>query len=551
MTQNLALADLLFPKTNLTAQDIAEKYPPRQLPEGAAVTRLAPSPTGFIHMGNLVPALTSKRLAQQSNGVFYLRIEDTDQKREVEGGVEAIIDGLEGFGISFDEGDFGDSEIGAYAPYRQRRRADIYAVFARQLVEQGLAYPCFCSEQELEDMRTKQQEQKENFGYFGQWAACRNLTFEQIKQKIDAGQSYVLRFRAPEDATVRVKFTDLVKGDLEFPQNNMDLVLLKSDGIPTYHFAHAVDDHFMGTTHVVRGDEWLATLPMHLQLFDALGFKRPKYLHISPLMKMDGESKRKLSKRKDPELALEFYHQEGFYPPAVIEYLLTLLNSNFEEWRIKNPETDNGEFKFSAKKMSNSGALFDLDKLNDISKNILCKLTAQQILDNLLIWSAKYDPEFFALLDKNNDYARDILQIGRGVAKPRKDIATWSGAKEYMSFFYDEYFSPDYAFPENLAKEDISAILQGYQQFYTQAADQQDWFAKLKEFAAGLGFSPDTKEYKLDPDSYKGHVGDVSMVLRIAITGRAQSPDLYEVMNILGTQKTIERLQRAEKCCCK
>ena len=539
------LANLLFPDITTTPADIEAMYPPRSLPEGAKVTRIAPSPTGFMHLGNLFSAIVSERLAHQSGGVFFLRIEDTDLKRAVEGGVETIIRVFNHYGLNFDEGATIEGDKGAYGPYRQRQRAKIYQTFAKVLVEQGLAYPCFCTEEELNEMRQQQQEMKINFGYYGQWAKCRDLTFEQIEENIQAGKPYVLRFRSPGDPNKRFVHRDLVKGDIELPENDQDIVLLKSDGIPTYHFAHVIDDHFMGTTHVVRGEEWLATLNIHLQLFRTLGWKPPKYVHTAQLMKMDGGSKRKLSKRKDPELALDFYNAEGYPVPSVLEYLMTLLNSNFEDWRIANPTAPMDDFQFTTKKMGNSGSLFDIDKLKDVSKNTISVMSADEVYNEVTGWAKDYDQQLYTLLTSDEQKAKAIFAIGRGGAKPRKDIAIWSEVKDYLAFFYDELYVPATAYPENVAKEDAIAILTQYKGIYSPADDGDTWFEKVRELGSALGFAAKPKDYKKNPDQYKGHVGDVSQVIRLAITGRTNSPDLCSVMQILGEETCQKRLDEA------
>ncbi|MBC8571066.1 glutamate--tRNA ligase [Zongyangia hominis] len=542
---NLALAELLFPDVTATPEEMEALYPPRDLPEGAKVTRMAPSPTGFMHLGNLFGAITDERLAHQSGGVFYLRIEDTDQKRAVEGGVETIIRVFDEFGLPFDEGATIEGDNGAYGPYRQRQRAHIYHTYAKDLVRRGLAYPCFCTEEELADMRQKQEAEKANFGYYGKWAVHRDTTLDEIKKNLADGKEYVLRFRASGDGIQRFKLKDLVKGELEMPVNDQDVVLLKSDGIPTYHFAHVIDDHLMHTTHVVRGEEWLATLPIHVDLFRALGFKMPKYVHTAQLMKMDGASKRKLSKRKDPELALDFYRAQGYPVISVKEYLMTLLNSNFEEWRLANPTAKLEDFKFTTNKMSTSGALFDMDKLGDVSKNTIALLPAGEVYEQVAQWSKEFDPELHALLTRDPAYATAIFQIGRGGKKPRKDIAVWSEVKAYLDFFFDELYTPGSAYPSQLSEADILSILEQYPALYDESDDQNAWFEKITNLGVSLGFAAKTKEYKQNPDAFKGHVGDVSMVLRVAVTGRTNSPDMYDVMRILGKERVTQRLQDA------
>ena len=539
------LAQLLFPDITTIPEDIEKMYPPRNLPEGAKVTRVAPSPTGFMHLGNLFSAIVGERLAHQSGGVFFLRIEDTDLKRAVEGGVEKIIRVFNHYALNFDEGATIDGDNGAYGPYRQRQRAKIYQTFAKQLVERGLAYPCFCTEEELTAMREKQQEMKINFGYYGEWARCRNLTFEEIEANIKAGKPYVLRFRSEGDPNKRFIHRDLVKGDIELPENDQDIVLLKSDGIPTYHFAHVIDDHFMGTTHVVRGEEWLATLNIHLQLFRTMGWKPPKYVHTAQLMKMDGGSKRKLSKRKDPELALDFYNAEGYPVASVLEYLMTLLNSNFEDWRMANPTAPMNDFQFTTKKMSNSGSLFDVDKLKDVSKNTISMLSADEVYNEVTTWAKDFDQQLYSLLTADEQKAKAIFAIGRGGAKPRKDLAIWSEVKDYVAFFYEELFTPAAEYPQNISKEDTLAILNQYKGIYNPADDGDTWFNKVREMGENLGFAGKPKDYKKNPDQYKGHVGDVSQVIRLAITGRTNSPDLCSVMQILGEETCQRRLSQA------
>ncbi len=536
------LADLLFPSVTLTPEDMEKRYPPRNLPEGAKVTRFAPSPTGFLHFGGLFPTRVGERLAHQSGGVFYLRIEDTDAKREVEGAEESLISTLKHYGIEFDEGATANGgHKGDYGPYRQRQRKDIYHVYAKYLVQQGLAYPCFCTEEELDEIRKEQEALKVDPGYYGKWAKYRDADISVIEENLKAGKPFVLRFRSNGSVNNKVKFTDLIKGDLELTENDKDHIILKSDGIPNYHFAHAVDDHLMRTTHVIRGEEWLPSLPFHIQLFKALGFKLPKYLHIAQLMKLENGSKKKLSKR-DAGADVRYYDQIGYDPECVIEYIMTLLNSNYEEWRTANPQKAYTEFPFSIKKMSNSGCLFDFDKLNDVTKNTVSLMSAEKVYGKLTEWAETYDPSFAELLKRDAKYATDILAIGRGGAKPRKDICTWSGVKDYMGFFYDELFVPSAEFPANIAKEDIAAIIAEYPSVYDENDDQQTWFAKLKELAEKHGFAADTKAYKLEPGKYKGHVGDIAMILRIAITGKQVSPDTYQVMKIMGRDRVLRRL---------
>ncbi len=540
---NHSLAELLFPGITETIDDLLVRFPARSLPEGAKVTRFAPSPTGFMHIGNLYGALTDERLAHQSGGVFYLRIEDTDEKRAVENGVANIIDALSYFGVNFDEGATPDGDNGAYGPYRQRQRESIYKVFVKRLVEEGRAYPCFCTEEELSALRERQQQNKLNFGYYGEFAVHRDTPVDEVKSLIAAGKPYVVRFRSVGTGKQFV-FRDEIKGEINVTENDMDIVLLKSDGIPTYHMAHIVDDTLMRTTHVVRGDEWLATLPVHLELFRALSLKPPKYAHTTTIMKQDGDSKRKLSKRKDPEAALSYYAEKGYPVMSAVEYLMTLLNSNYEEWRIKNPGKPYTEFPFSLKKMGTSGALFDLNKLNDVSRDTIAVMDTETVYKDIMEWAKRYDNELFSLFNQDTLYAKSILSIGRECPKPRKDFACFSEVKGYVSFFFDGLFEPEYTYPSHLKKEQIDAILSGYR--FNPSLTSEEWFADIKALAERLGFAGEVKAYKQNPDAYPGHVGDVSMVLRVAVTGRQSSPDLCTVMGLLGADRVSDRLNRAK-----
>ncbi len=537
-----ALANLLFPNVSDTPETLEEKYPLRNVPEGAVITRMAPSPTGFVHLGNLVQGLTSERMAHQSGGVLFLRVEDTDAKREVPGAVEVLINTLKHYGIQFDEGATIDGDAGNYGPYRQRQRAAIYHVYAKKLVSEGQAYPCFCTEEELGAMREKQEANKETTGYYGQYAIWRDRSMEDIQAQLDAGNPWVLRFRSTGSIENQFKFDDLVKGKLTITENDVDHVLLKSDGIPTYHFAHAVDDHLMRTTHVVRGDEWLPTLPFHIQLFKALGFKLPKYVHIGPLMKMDGNSKRKLSKRKDPELALTFYKAEGFPVAAVYEYIMTLLNSNYEDWRRANPTAPATDFAFSPKKLNPAGNLFDYAKLTDVSKNVIAMMDAETVYELLLEWAKEFDPDFGAKLEADPAYAKAILSIGRGGKKPRKDMAVWTEAKPYMGFFYDEYLQKP-VFDEKFSGETVKAALGKFLEKFDINDDSGMWFDKVKAITEELGFTTDMKAYKANPTAFPGTVADVSTFIRQATTGKTNSPDLYTVMQILGYNRTVARIK--------
>ena len=534
----MKLSSMLFPQVTDTPADLELRYPKRDLPEGAVVTRMAPSPTGFVHLGNLVMGLTAERMAHQSGGLLFLRVEDTDAKREVPGAVEVLIDTLKHYGISFDEGATIGGDSGNYGPYRQRQRAGLYHVYAKQLVEKGMAYPCFCTEEELSAMRQQQEANKETTGYYGKYAMWRDRSLEDIQAQLDAGNPWVLRFRSTGSVENQFKFDDLVKGKLTITENDVDHVLLKSDGIPTYHFAHAVDDYLMRTTHVIRGDEWLPTLPFHIQLFKALEFKLPKYVHIGPLMKMDGTSKRKLSKRKDPELALTFYKAEGFPVEAVYEYIMTILNSNFEDWRRANPTAPVDEFKFSPKKLNPAGSLFDYAKLTDVSKNEIARMDADKVYRLLTQWAEEFDPDFADKLKADPAFATAILAIGRGGKKPRKDIATWKEAKPYMGFFYDDYLELP-VFDDKFSNETVLTALEKFD----IADDSTVWFEKVKAITEEMGFTTDMKAYKADPDAFPGTVADISTFVRQAVTGKTNSPDLYTVMQILGYERTVERIK--------
>ena len=538
-----ALAQLLFPQVTETPDDMEAKFPQRELPEGAVVTRMAPSPTGFVHLGNLVQGMISERMAHQSGGVLFLRVEYTDANREVPGAVEILIDTLKHYGIQFDEGATHGGDNGLYGPYRQRQRAAIYHVFAKKLVSEGKAYPCFCTEAELSAIREQQEANKETTGYYGKYAIWRDRSIEEIQAQLNAGNPWVLRFRSEGSIENQFKFDDLVKGKLTITENDVDHVLLKSDGIPTYHFAHAVDDQLMRTTHVVRGDEWLPSLPFHIQLFKALGFKLPKYVHIGPLMKMDGNSKRKLSKRKDPELALTYYKAEGFSVQAMREYLMTVLNSNFEDWRRANADADIDTFKFSPKKLNPAGSLFDYAKLVDVSKNVISKMTAEEVFKLLVEWAEEFDRDFAEKLNADPAFATAILAIGRGGKKPRKDLATWKEAKPYMGFFYDEYLeAPEFA--NSFASTVIRTVLEKFLETYDPADDSSAWFEKVKAITEEIGFTADMKAYKADPTAYPGNVADVSTFIRQAVTGKTNSPDLYTVMQILGKERTEQRIRK-------
>ncbi|HEX2946109.1 MAG TPA: glutamate--tRNA ligase [Clostridia bacterium] len=547
MTENKSLADLLLPDVNLTPSDVFARYPQRGLNELAMVTRFAPSPTGMLHVGGLYAALVFERLAHQSGGVCFLRIEDTDKKRELKDSIFDIISSLNYFGVNFDEGPtISGDETGNYGPYKQSDRSDIYKVFVKDLIERGLAYPCFCSSEELAGIRNSQKEHGVTTGYYGEWAKHRSLTYEQVKIEIDNGKPYVIRLKSPGSAKNRIKFTDLIKGYIEMPENNQDIIILKSDGLPTYHFAHAVDDRLMGTTHVLRADEWLSSVPVHLQLLDVLGFDKLYYGHISPVMKLDGASKRKFSKRKDLDGIAEYYRKRGYPGLAVIEYFMSLVNSDFEEWRTKNPIEPYTNFHIRIEKMSVSGALLDMNKLNDVSKDTISRLDAVQAYDQLCGWAAKYDAELSFLLETQKDYVLRILSIGRSGTKPRKDITTWSDFKPAFSYFFDELFSATSIksdLPMQISIADAKTIVTEYLSVFDYFEDKETWFNKMKEMAGKLGFAEDMKSYRKNPENYRGNVGDIAMVIRIALTGKANTPDLYEIIQVMGMERTICRLK--------
>ena len=548
-----SLSELLFPGVTETPADVEAKFPPRNLPEGAKVTRFAPSPTGFVHFGGLFPTTIGERLAHQSGGVFYLRIEDTDAKREVDGAAEGLIRTLAHYGIHFDEGavigeDGNICDKGIYGPYRQSQRGPIYHVFAKKLVSEGKAYPVFTTKEELEalnavdkkaeikakDWHEDQTEQKEAM------LRARAITLDEVKEHLKNGDPFVLRLLADGDPEKKTPFTDLIKGKLEIPENDEDFVLLKSDGIPTYHFAHAVDDHLMGTTHVIRGEEWLPRLAKHIMLFRYLGFRLPKYMHIAQIMRLDENgNKKKLSKR-DMGANMDDYSRMGYAPDCVCEYIMTLLNSNYEEWHMQNPDKAYTDFPFNIKKMSSSGCLFDFNKLNDVSKNVISRMSAEEVTRQVTEWALQYDPAFGEQLAKDPAFTTAIFAIGRGGKKPRKDLATWADAKPYMGFFFDG--AQQDAYPEQFDKKDIKASLEQFLLTYSHTDDMNTWFEKVKDVARAIGFADDMKAYKANPEAYRGNIADVSMFLRVAVTGKLNAPDLYTVMQILGEAETCNRI---------
>ncbi|MDO5555917.1 MAG: glutamate--tRNA ligase [Clostridia bacterium] len=541
------LAEIIFPN----AKDISyyeQKYPERNLKEGAAVTRFAPSPTGFVHIGGLFGSIIDRKLAKQTGGLFILRIEDTDQKREIENGTLQIVDALRDFDIIADEGIISQNEeIGDYGPYKQSQRKEIYEAYAKSLIKQGLAYPCFCTTQELEEIRKKQEAAKIKPGYYGVWAKYRNFPLDEAIAKIKNGDSYILRFKSQGREDRKIKHKDSIKGSIEFPENDQDIVIIKADGLPTYHFAHVVDDHLMRVTHVIRGDEWVSSIPLHLELFKALGFKPPKYAHTATIMKDENGNKRKISKRKDPEAAVSYYHEQGIPTDAVVEYLLNIANSSFEPWRRANPNKDISEFELQLNKMSVSGAIFDMVKLLDVSKNVISKYSGEKIYDETLNWANKYDKEFAQLLKNNKEYSIKILNIERKKEKPRKDIAKWSDIKQSIQYMYPNIFEnmKEYEFQKIIDKQVIKDILETYIEKYFNISDNKDtWFNKIKDLAEEKGYAREVKEYKLNPEDYKGHVGDISTVIRVALTTKHNTPDLYEIMQVLGKDEIIKRVKK-------
>lgn len=537
------MAELLLPDIDKEPSYYEELYPKRDLAEGVRVTRVAPSPTGYLHLGTLFVSLINRLVADSTDGIFFTRIEDTDKKREVEGGIADIITGIKGFGIKIDEGFIEpDREEGEYGPYKQSMRAEIYQCYAKSLIKQGLAYPCFCTEDELAAVRAEQEAEKVRTGYHGKWAKHRDITFEEAETLISEGKPFVVRLRSPGSEENKVVFDDGIKGKIEMPENDEDFVILKSDGIPTYHFAHAVDDHLMGTTHVIRGDEWISSTPKHLQLFRLLGFKAPKYVHVSPIMKLDNGAKRKISKRKDPEAAVHYFAAEGYPAESVIEYLMTIAASDFEDWRRANPCEDYKKFKFNIKKMSASGALFDTDKLNDVSKTVISRMKADEVVEKLLAWSNEYDHEFYEILSGDPDFTKAVFNIDRENAKPRKDIIKWSDAKSYAEYMFDRLYTPSFTLPQHISAESAVKILSAYKEAYDPSEDNSRWFETVKSVCPQAGFATDTKAYKANPESYAGSPGDASTIIRVAVTGRTNTPDLCSIMKVLGKETCIKRI---------
>ena len=541
------LAELMFPNIDKTPDYYEKLYPKRNLPEGAVVTRFAPSPTGFIHVGSLFGANLDRRFATQNNGICYLRIEDTDGKREVEDGINLIINGLKVFGIEFDEGPIDGKTKGDYGPYIQSERKEIYQTYAKDLVEKGLAYPCFCSADELNQIRERQEKLKIVPGYYGEFANCRKLSEAQMVERVKNGDPFIVRLKSMGSTSKKIRFKDMIRGIIEFPENVQDVVIIKSDGLPTYHFAHAVDDHLMRTTHVVRGEEWLPSVPIHVELFKTLGFEMPEFIHTPTIMKEDGGSKRKISKRKDPEAAASYYKENGIPKEAVIDYLMNILNSNFEEWRKNNPHGDLKEFKIDLNKISSSGALFDLVKLADVSKNTIATFTAEKVYADGLEWAEEFDKDLAELMKKHKEFTINILNIERTGTKIRKDIAKWSELRENLEYLYDEvFFTKEHEDEwQNITdKEEIKKIVTEYLSVYDENDDKDTWFNKVKDVAEKFGYAREVKEYKKNPENYKGHVGDISTVIRVALTGRRNTPDLYEILKNLGRERIEKRFSR-------
>ena len=546
MNDNLKMAELLLPDIDKEPAFYEDKFPRRNLSEGVRVTRVAPSPTGYLHLGTLFVSLINRLVADSTGGIFFTRIEDTDKKREVEGGIADIITGIKHFGINIDEGFVEpEREEGAYGPYKQSMRGEIYQCYAKELIKQGLAYPCFCTEEDLAATRAIQEAQKIRTGYHGEFAKHRNITPDEAEALIKEGKPFVVRLKSPGSEENKVVFDDGIKGKIEMPENDEDFVILKSDGIPTYHFAHAVDDHLMGTTHVIRGDEWISSTPKHLQLFRLLGFKAPKYVHVSPIMKLDNGAKRKISKRKDPEAAVHFFAEQGYPAASVIEYLMTIAASDFEDWRRANPLEDYKKFKFNIKKMSASGALFDTDKLNDVSKTVISRMKVDEVLEHLLTWAKEYDPEFYEILNSDVDRAKAIYNIDRETPKPRKDIIKWSDAKNYAEYMFNELYKAQYDLPAHITAESAVKILEAYKSAYNPEHDNSQWFETIKSICPAANFATDTKAYKAEPEKYAGSPGDASTIIRVSITGRTNTPDLCSIMKVLGKDECIARMNAA------
>ena len=556
LEKNKELANLIFPEITETVEDLEKKYPKRILKEGAKVTRFAPSPTGFLHTGALYTLFVNKKIAEQSEGIFYLRIEDTDKKREVEGSVFRFTEELKSFGINLKEGVISkDEELGEYGPYTQSKREIIYKICVKYLIEKGLAYPCFCTPEMSAKTREFQENNKIIPGYYSVYAKCRNISIDESIERIKNGEDYIIRFRSSGSHLRKVSFIDGIRGKIDIAENNQDIVLIKADGIPTYHLAHVVDDHFMRTNLIIRGEEWIPSVPIHLELFKAMDFEQVEYAHVSAVMVQDGVSKRKLSKRKDKEAAVSYFLEAGYPKETIIEYLLTIINSDYEPWRMKNPLANNEEFVVRLSKMNVAGALFDIVKLNDVSKELISKMTSKEILESVLSWSKEYDNELYELLNKDLEYSLKIFGLERdNVKKIRKDIVKWEDVKEQFFYFFDELYVNElnkngYEFdciktPDEtkISKELVKKSIESYIKNYNHNLDKQEWFNKLKEIAGDLGFCTDMKEYKQNPDKYIGSVADYASIIRIGITNRHNTPDIHSIMQILGEDKVLNRL---------
>lgn len=546
---NKDLAELIFPNITKTVEDYEKMYPKRNLPDNAVVTRFAPSPTGFVHIGHIFSSFVANKVAKDTNGIFFLRIEDTDQERIVEGGITNILKDLNNYDITFDEGMISETEEnGFYGPYLQSNRKEIYHAFIKHFIENGMAYPCFCSKEELEEIRNAQENRKDRIGYYGRYAKCRRIPLEDAYNRIKNGEKFIIRLKSPGDFEKKVIVKDLVRGTISFPENDMDIVIMKQDGLPTYHFAHLVDDYLMRTTHIIRSDEWVSSLPVHVQLFSMLGVKPPKYAHLSPIMKEDNGTKRKLSKRKDPECAMKFYHEQGIPAEAVKLYLMTLANTNFEQWMDANKDKGIDDFEFSFNKISKSGGLFDVEKLLNISKNYLSRIKATEFYDMLVKYAKEYDEEFYDLLTKYKDFTIGLLNIEREQKKPRKDYSSFSEVKSLVWYMYDELFEKEeknYEWQTIADKNEILNIMKIYiEKYYDENDEQQSWFNKIKDLSEELGYAREVKEYRENPDNYKGHVGDISMVIRVSLTTKAMTPNLYDIMKLLGKDRIMKRINK-------
>ena len=542
---NKELANLMYPNVIETINDYEIKYPERNLPKGAVVSRYAPSPTGFVHMGNMLSCFIENKLPQQTNGVFYLRIEDTDQKREIENGIENIVNAIKSLGLKYDEGVLSETQQkGKYGPYIQSQRIKIYDVFAKHMIENDMAYPCFCEENDLGAIREIQQKRKDRIGYYGNYAKCRNLTNEERAKKIEAGVPYTIRLKSTGSFDRKVFITDLVKGKVSFPENDQDIILIKSNGIPVYHFAHAVDDHLMHTTHVLRGEDWLSSIPVHIELFSKFGFELPQYAHLGLVMLVDENgTKRKISKRKDLDYSISNFEKKGFPEIALQEYLMTIANTNFEAWRESNPEKSLDEFEFTFSKVG-SNPLFDMSKLVNLSKNCISRMSANQLYNSLLIWAEKYDEDFYETLKSDEEYSVNILNIEREQKKPRKDFSCYEDIKKYMWYMFEKYFDSyevNYEWQNINDIKFIDSFLNDYlNNFYDEKDDKDQWFGKIRLLAEKYGFATSLSDYKNNPDQYKGNITDIATIIRVAITKKSNSPDLYEIMKLLG-KKTIEK----------